>query len=265
MEYEKVFVPIDPSSTVNDAHFESDFNALPHSSYEWEQIYCSFIRNGDVEGARKFMNHIAASGKIITVGNVSNNSVTQVKYLAVSMIAVATRVAINNGADELFCYKFSDQFIQSLDSCDDSEVIISHMFHTVEVMTKAVHDAKEKAEDNLHYKRCREYIGNHLNQKIRVENLAELCGLTPNYMSSIFKKLSGMTITEYILNQRIQVAKRLLLADEHTTAEISSFLGFSSQSYFIACFKKHVGETPRHWKMYHAKESGMNLYSGIIE
>lgn len=263
MEYSKVFVPIDPSTSVNDARFEREFTTLPHSSYEWEQIYCSFIRNGDVDGARKYMNYIAGNGKVVNVGNVSNSSISQVKYLAVSLIAVATRVAINSRADELKCYQLSDQFIQFLDSCDDTDVIVSHMFHAVEVMTQAVHDAKENIEDNLYYKYCREYISAHLNQKILVEDLAELCGLTPNYLSRIFKALSGMTITEYILNQRIQVAKRLLLADEHTTAEIASFLGFSSQSYFISCFKKQVGQTPRRWKMYHSKNSAVKLYPAL--
>lgn len=263
MEYFKVFVPIDPASSINDAKFEKEFTSLPHSSYEWEQMYCSFLRDGDVAGARRFMEQIAASGKSIAVGNVSKNEVSQAKYLAISLIAVATRVAINSGADELKCYQLSDQFTQSLDSYDDPETVVGHMFITAEAMTQAVHDAKEKAEDNLYYKRCREYISNHLNQKIMVEDLAELCGLTPNYMSYIFKSLSGKTITEYILDERIQVAKRLLLADEHSTAEIASFLGFSSQSYFIACFKKQVGETPRHYKMYHTKGAGVKLYPGI--
>lgn len=263
MDYLKVFVPIDPASSINDTKFEMKFPSLPHSSYEWERVYCSFVRMGDVAGARRYMELIAQSGKFITVGNVSKSELTQTKYLAVSLIAVVTRVAINNGADELRCYQFSDELIQFLDACDDPSEIVTRVFSSVEAMIQAVHDAKEVTENNLYFKRCREYISNHLNQKITVNDLAELCGLTPNYMSFIFKEISGKTITNYILEQRIQVAKRLLLSGEHTTAEIASFLGFSSQSYFIACFKKQVGDTPRHWKMYQTKGSGVKLYPGL--
>lgn len=86
MEYAKVFVPIDPAASINNARFEQKFTIFPHSSYEWEQIYCSFVRNGDVDGARQFMNYIASSGKVVNVGNVSSSSISQVKYLAVSLI-----------------------------------------------------------------------------------------------------------------------------------------------------------------------------------
>lgn len=263
MEYSKLFVPIDPASVINDAKFEKEFPALPHSSYEWEQTYASFVRNGDVDGARQYMAHIARSGKFITVGNVSKSDLTMTKYLAVSFIAVITRIAINNGADELRCYQLSDEFIQHIDFFKDPNKIVVQMFEASEAMIQAARDAREDTENNLYFKRCREYIGNHLSQRITVSDLAQLCGLTPNYMSYIFKEISGKTITDYVLEQRIQVAKRLLLTEEHTAAEIATFLGFSSQSYFIACFKKQVGETPRHWKMYHVKDTDVRMYPDI--
>ena len=59
MEYLKLFVPIDPASAINDTKFEKEFPSLPHSSYEWERMYCSFVRTGDVAGARRFMDQIA--------------------------------------------------------------------------------------------------------------------------------------------------------------------------------------------------------------
>lgn len=97
----ELFKPIDPTSAINDTKFEKNFPSLPHSSYEWERVYCSFVRTGDVAGARRYMEQIAQSGKSITVGNVSKSQLTMTKYLGVSLIAVVTRVAINNGADEL--------------------------------------------------------------------------------------------------------------------------------------------------------------------
>lgn len=263
MEYSKVFVPIDTASAVNDTKFEKYFSTLPHSSYEWERAYSTFVHTGDVEGAHAFIEELAKSGSFITVGNVSPNTLNQTKYLSVSFIAVVTRVAINNGADELKCYQISDRFIQFLDTHHDPSLIVSQLFSSTEAMIQAVHDAKDISENNLYFKRCREYINSHLGEKIVVNDLAELCGLTPNYMSHIFKQLSGKTITDYILEQRIQVAKRLLLTDELATVEIATFLGFHSHSYFISCFKKQVGETPRHWKMYHTKETGIQLYPDL--
>lgn len=263
MEWMKVFVPVDPAAAVNDAKFEKEFATMPHTSYEWERLYSSFVRTGDVEGARRFMEQMAQSGRFITVGNLSKSELTQTKYLAVSFIAVVTRVAINHGAEELKCYETSDAFIQFLDTCDVPEDIVTRLFAAAEIMIQAVHDAREDTENNCYFKRCKEYIRSHLNQKITVRELSDLCGLSPNYMSALFKKISGKTITDYILEQRIQVAKRLLLTGEHTAAEVAAFLGFSSQSYFIACFKKQTGETPRHWRTHHAQTSALTLYPGL--
>lgn len=46
---------MDPAAAVNDAKFEKEFATMPHTSYEWERLYSSFVRTGDVEGARRFM------------------------------------------------------------------------------------------------------------------------------------------------------------------------------------------------------------------
>lgn len=260
MDYFKIFVPVDPASAIEEVTFEKDFSTLPHSSYEWERIYSTFVSAGDVDGARKFMQDLSANNKSVTVGNVSQSELNRSKYLAVSAIAIITRVAINSGADELTSYEISDQFIQFLDSCNDPELITLNLFHFAEKLIQAVHDAKESNYNNLYYKRCREYINAHIGSKITVNDLASICGLTPNYLSAVFKKLSGKTVTEYILDQRIQVAQRLLLADNHNIIEISAVLGFNSQSYFISCFKKKTGETPRQWKMNHTRNTGLKLY-----
>lgn len=264
MDYFHLFTPVDPAASMNDTKFEKEFHTLSHSSYEWERAYCAYVRAGDVKGARQYMERIAQSSRFITVGNVSHNSTIQTKFLAVSCIAVVTRVAINSGADELNAYQISDTFLQFLTDCEDDTLIVSELFLAAEQMIQAVHDAQVNTESSIYFIKCREYISSHLSQKIMVEDLAKLCGLTPNYLSHIFKKISGKTITDYILEQKITVAKHLLLSPDYTSAEIATFLGFTSQSYFIACFKKQMGETPRNWKMRHGQGSGVDLYPDIL-
>lgn len=263
MDYLELFTAVDPSQSVNDAKFEKEFSTVPHSAYEWERAYTNFVRAGDVLGARRYMEYMAKQGQAVLVGNLSPDYVTQNKFLAVSTMAVITRVAISSGADELAAYQISDAYLQYLAKAQNVDEFIAKLFQSVETLIQLVHDAKEISEHNAHYLRCREYISQHLGQKITVPELAELCGLTPNYLSHIFKKISGKTVTEYILGERIQTAKQLLLSGGHSSAEIASFLGFTSQSYFIACFKKEVGMTPRSWKLRQARGSGVELYPDL--
>ena len=259
----KHYVTLDTVSAINDAKFEKDFPTVPHSAYEWERRMCTYVRAGDVDGYRKFVDFMIRSGQMASVEKTAKDSFLHGMYLAVSTIAVITRVAINSGADELTSYQISDNFLQFLDNCNQSEMLFAELFNACLQMIQAVRDAQEIAKDNIYFTRCREYISNHLGQKITVATLADICGLTPNYMSTIFKKMSGKTIKEYVLQQRIQVAKQLLLSPDYTMGEIASFLGFASQSHFIDCFKKQVGTTPRRWRMRNEKGSGIQLYSGL--
>lgn len=224
---------------------------------------CSYARAGDVEGYQRFVKYMESVGQMDSVKKAAEDSLTHGKYLAVSMIAVTVRVAINSGADELTVYQISDNFLQFLDICKDSETLFTELNRACLQVVRAVRSAQEISKDNIYFTRCREYISNHLGQKITAGILADACGLTPNYLSTIFKKASGKTVKEYVIQQRIQVAKQLLLSPEHTMSEIASFLGFASQSHFIECFKKQVGTTPRRWRMRNEKGTGVELYPGL--
>lgn len=258
--YGDLFVPIDPTRAVNDALFEKEFPTIPHSAYEWERAFTGYIRSGDVDGARRFMERMVSSGQTVTVGNVSEDQLTQSKFLAVSAMAIGTRVAISAGADELAAYQISDKYLQFLSRTASVEELTSQLFLSTYALIQLVRDAHEAARHSLYYLRCREYISQHLNQKISVQQLADHCGISQGHLSHVFKETTGMTIMQYVLQQRIRVAKQLLLSDEYKMSEIASFLGFISQSYFIACFKRETGMTPRQWKLRQAQGSGVELY-----
>lgn len=259
----KHYVALDPVSAISDTKFEKNFPIVPHSAYEWERHLCTYVRAGDVVGYQKFIDFMNSSGQMEAIEKTTQDSFMHGKYLAVSMIAVITRVAINSGADELAVYQLSDRFLHFLDGCKDPDALFSELLRACLQVVRAVRDSQDISKDSIYFTRCREYIANHLGQKITVSILADTCGLTPNYLSTIFKKASGKTVKEYVMQQKIQVAKQLLLSPDHTTSEIASFLGFASQSHFIDCFKKQVGTTPRSWRMRNEIGTGVELYPGI--
>jgi AraC-like DNA-binding protein len=58
----------------------------------------------------------------------------------------------------------------------------------------------------------------------------------------------GLSFTDYVLEKRIEEAKRLLDHSTYSLADITGILNFSSKSYFINCFKKTVGQTPTEYR-----------------
>ena len=69
-----------------------------------------------------------------------------------------------------------------------------------------------------------------------------------NYLSNLFSEVVGTTIEKYIISQKIERVKELLVYDELTLSEIALELGYSSVSALSAQFKKIIGLTPKHFR-----------------
>lgn len=79
--------------------------------------------------------------------------------------------------------------------------------------------------------RLRAYIADHLRENITREMLAEYVHLNPAYLSRLFKKV-GMSITDYLLNERMQIAKELIVHSTIPISDIAQTIGYSNFSYF---------------------------------
>lgn len=89
--------------------------------------------------------------------------------------------------------------------------------------------------------RIREYLDQHYNQKISLDDLAEQYYINKYYLTRIFKEQFGVTINNYLLNIRITHAKRLLRFTDKSAEEIGHEVGFHELYYFSRVFKKVEG------------------------
>jgi AraC-like DNA-binding protein len=90
---------------------------------------------------------------------------------------------------------------------------------------------------------CEQYSRPH-----RLEDLAKLVGLHPNYLCSVFKEETGQTLFAYLNDVRIREAKRLLEFTDLSISQIAEEIGMSSHSYFSRQFKLTTGLTPRQYR-----------------
>lgn len=88
------------------------------------------------------------------------------------------------------------------------------------------------------------YIHKHYFEALTLDMLSKELHLSPNYLSSYFKKSVGKNFKEYLIDLRIKHAARLLANTDMSVTEICFSCGFSSYSHFIRTFKSIFGETP---------------------
>lgn len=88
------------------------------------------------------------------------------------------------------------------------------------------------------------YIRSHYRNKITKETLAATIGKSPNYTATLFRRMTGQTISEYVHEVRINQALYLLKESQLTVKEIAEVLGYNDVTYFHKIFKRITGKTP---------------------
>lgn len=94
-----------------------------------------------------------------------------------------------------------------------------------------------------------EYLNDNYLQEISLKDIAAYVHLSPVYFRELFVNETGISPHTYILNKRIEKAKRLLELNCSSMSEVALSSGFSSQAYFNYVFKKQTGITPKQFKI----------------
>ena len=92
-----------------------------------------------------------------------------------------------------------------------------------------------------------QYIDENLNGKLQLNEVAEVFGLSPAYLSVLFKKSTESGFSEYVNAKKIDRAKEMLLSGDMKIYEVADALGFESAYYFSKVFKKVDGHSPREY------------------
>lgn len=99
-----------------------------------------------------------------------------------------------------------------------------------------------------HIEKIMAWLDEHYLEPFSMKPLSEHVHLSPKHISSIFRKKTGITITEFLTSKRINHACFLLKTTNQSISDIAYESGFSNFSYFSQLFKKKVGVTPRHFR-----------------
>lgn len=240
MKYELSSIEMLPKG-VKRSLFEQRESGQNHTTYQSEIRFFSCIKSGNADRLKEEMARFFQTGFVI--GRMSDNDLRQLQYWAVSCIAVGIRYAIQGGLDEFEAYNFADSCIKAIDEFVSPQQIVEYLPKQAILLTEKVNKIKYTISYSQHIKTCIKYINKNIHNKITVTDLANECHLSDSYLSILFKKETGLTISKYILKQKLEVAKALI-NEKYDCGKIGYSLDFCSQSHFISCFKNEYGITP---------------------
>ncbi len=92
-----------------------------------------------------------------------------------------------------------------------------------------------------------DFINEHLHEELTLEQLAKEVNYSEYYICRIFKQTTNYTLTNYIVEKRIEKARQYLKG-ELTISKVAEKVGFNNYSYFYKTFKKYVGISPLEYK-----------------
>ncbi|MCQ2416940.1 MAG: helix-turn-helix domain-containing protein [Oscillospiraceae bacterium] len=147
------------------------------------------------------------------------------------------------------------EFISYFGSIDD----VANRMQTVETTTSFLYDLvvqcirwriESVTESSNHIiSKAKQYIDTHyMDDDISLNRVADSVGLTPTYLSMLFKRETKQNFSDYLTIMRVTKAKELLCCTSKLISEIAYEVGFRDYRYFGQIFKKHTGMTPRQFQ-----------------
>lgn len=107
---------------------------------------------------------------------------------------------------------------------------------------------KKKNGGSVYVRRASEYLAENFDQEIRIADAAEFAGISEGYLQRLFKKETGKTLMNKILELRVEKAKLLLETSSLPIIDIAVNVGFNSRQHFAAVFMQLTGCSPMQWR-----------------
>lgn len=227
---------------LKDAQYKKREEPWLHIPYEQELVLLNLVKAGDTEGIRDAFVHFDPRDHL------SSSKLRQRKYELIATATLLTRWAVEGGLDVETAYDLADAYINTADKTDDVNTVIALIKEAPLHFATMVAGNKRKHRLPKPVLQCIEYIESNLHSAISVRQLAAHTGKNASYLSTLFKRETGLSISDYIMEKKLEEARQMLAGTDAPIAGIANTLSFGSQSYFSYVFKQHFGETPRAYR-----------------
>ena len=218
-----------------------------HNTLAVEEALMGIVRRGDSVALRRWL----ASAPAVQGGTIAGDQLRQLRNTFIVTATLVSRAAIRGGMRQDDAFSLSDAYIQRVELLTSHSRILNLQYNMLLEFTEQVEKLRRGEHATKLSIDVANYVRHHLSEPISVEKMAGEFFLSRPYLSSRFRQETGQTLTDFILKEKTEEAKRLLRYSDRPLSAVSAYLGFSSHGHFSRVFKKYAGMTPGEYREKH--------------
>lgn len=222
--------------------YEDSTSQSADSLLSYEKVLRSAVLRGEKNIALDMLNEVLAHVYVY-----SNYEINSIKARMLELLVILSRATIEAGADTNEIFRLSENYIRQIERNNDVDQLAVWISDIVRRFIIQAFDLAQVKHSDVVYK-VTNYIKKNCSEKLTLDTLAREVYLSKSYLSSIFKDETGVSLTDYITNVRIEKSKKLLTGEGIAISEIALMCGFKDQSYFSKVFKKETGISPKKYR-----------------
>ncbi len=227
--------------------YETERPQTMHNTLQLEETLMDLVRRGDSAALRKWL----SAAPPVRAGVLAADQLRQLRNTFIVSATLTSRAAIRGGLNAEDALSLSDAFIQRAEQLTEQSAILNLQYNMILEFTEQVEKVRRGANPTKLAVDVANYVQRHLSEPLSTEAMAREFYLSRTHFSAKFKKETGMTLTDFILNEKTEEAKRLLRYSDKSAAAIGAYLGFCSHGHFAKVFKKYAGMTPGEYREKH--------------
>lgn len=213
--------------------------------YSRKKPYFEAIAKGDTEAVDKLSEkNCGYTSALVAKCDSEEEAFDKMRYGSIAAAGEMCLVAIQSGLLDMVAYDIRDEMVAGLDSADSLDAYYDIVHDLAREYAHRVSYVLKEKKYSPRLVRMMTYIKEHLSEKIELAAIAEHVNVSRTYASAIFREELGVTISDFILQERMREAERMLRETDLPISEISGRLAFCSQSYFTKRFTETKGVTP---------------------
>ena len=226
--------------------FRNSENGLHRIPLERGDMILSRIRSGQYRN----MDFLPYEEFKDRLGATASTPKKSFEYDVVAAITLFSRAAIDGGVLPEESFDLSDVLLQEVEKMSTVEELFE-IYQTAAVLfSKLVADTR-RDRTGYQIEQCRAYVQKNLFRPITVGEVAAAQGLTPNYLSALFRKTEGIGLHTYIEQEKVRAAQDLLAHSTEPISVVALSLGFKTQAHFSDVFRRHTDLTPSAYRNLH--------------